>query len=122
MNDTRNQYYVKAREELSKANTDIETQQQVVMGRSDSLQRAIFKAPVRGVIKEIDVTTLGGVIPQNGKLMTIVPLEDKKSHTQPEERSARYNMIPPDGFLRGIKESAIDKYQIDEKNGWLMIS
>ncbi len=47
------------------------------MGRSDSLQRAIFKAPVRGVIKEIDVTTLGGVIPQNGKLMTIVPLEDK---------------------------------------------
>ncbi|MGL5145788.1 MAG: biotin/lipoyl-binding protein, partial [Acinetobacter junii] len=35
MNDTRNQYYVKAREELSKANTDIETQQQVVMGRSD---------------------------------------------------------------------------------------
>ncbi len=27
MNDTRNQYYVKAREELSKANTDIETQQ-----------------------------------------------------------------------------------------------
>jgi len=52
----------------------------------------------------------------------IVPLEDKKSHTQPEEKSARYNMIPPDGFLRGIKESAIDKYQIDEKNGWLMIS
>ncbi|WP_420002119.1 HlyD family type I secretion periplasmic adaptor subunit [Acinetobacter sp. LF10] len=77
MNDTRNQYYVKAREELSKANTDTQTQQQVVMGRSDSLQRSVFKAPVRGIVKEIDVTTLGGVIPQNGKLMTIVPLEDK---------------------------------------------
>ena len=77
INDTRNEYYVKAREELSKANTDIQTQQQVVKGRSDSLQRAVFKAPVRGVVKEIDVTTLGGVIPQNGKLMTIVPLEDK---------------------------------------------
>ncbi|MCH7314374.1 HlyD family type I secretion periplasmic adaptor subunit [Acinetobacter sp. ANC 3882] len=77
INDTRNQYYVKAREELSKANTDIQTQQQVVNGRNDSLARAVFKAPVRGVVKEIDVTTLGGVIPQNGKLMTIVPLEDK---------------------------------------------
>ncbi|MDH0033062.1 MULTISPECIES: HlyD family type I secretion periplasmic adaptor subunit [Acinetobacter] len=77
INDTRNEYYVKAREELSKANTDIQTQQQVVKGRNDSLQRAVFKAPVRGVVKEIDVTTLGGVIPQNGKLMTIVPLEDK---------------------------------------------
>jgi len=77
INDTRNQYYVKAREELSKANTDIQTQQQVVNGRNDSLSRAVFKAPVRGVVKEIDVTTLGGVIPQNGKLTTIVPLEDK---------------------------------------------
>ncbi|APR69842.1 HlyD family type I secretion periplasmic adaptor subunit [Acinetobacter haemolyticus] len=77
INDIRNQYYVKAREELSKANTDIQTQQQVVKGRTDSLQRAVFRAPVRGIVKEIDVTTLGGVVPQNGKLMTIVPLEDK---------------------------------------------
>lgn len=77
MTDIRTQYYVKAREELSKANTDIETQQQVVMGRNDTLNRTVFKAPVRGVVKEITVTTLGGVIPQNGKLMTIVPLDEQ---------------------------------------------
>lgn len=77
MNDIRNQYYVKAREEMSKANTDVETQQQVVRGKSDTLNRTIFKSPVRGVVKEIDVMTLGGVVPQNGKLMTIVPLDEK---------------------------------------------
>lgn len=77
MNDIRNQYYMKAREELSKANTDVETQQQVVRGKSDTLNRTIFKSPVRGVVKEIDVMTLGGVVPQNGKLMTIVPLDEK---------------------------------------------
>lgn len=77
MTDIRTQYYVKAREELSKANTDIETQQQVVMGRNDTLNRTVFKAPVRGVVKEITVTTLGGVIPQGGKLMTIVPLDEQ---------------------------------------------
>lgn len=77
MNDIRNQYYVKAREELSKANTDVETQQQVVRGKSDTLNRTIFKSLVRGVVKEIDVMTLGGVVPQNGKLMTIVPLDEK---------------------------------------------
>lgn len=77
MNDIRNQYYVNAREELSKANTDVETQQQVVRGKSDTLSRTLFKSPVRGVVKEIDVMTLGGVIPQNGKLMTIVPLDEK---------------------------------------------
>ena len=77
MNDVRNQYFVKAREELAKASTDVETQQQVVRGKSDTLNRTIFKSPVRGVVKEIDVMTLGGVIPQNGKLMTIVPLDEK---------------------------------------------
>ncbi|EPR80477.1 HlyD family efflux transporter periplasmic adaptor subunit [Acinetobacter gerneri] len=77
MNDVNNQYYVKAREELSKVNTDIQRQQQVIKGRSDTLNRAVFKAPVRGVVKEIEVTTLGGIIPQNGKLMTIVPLDEK---------------------------------------------
>lgn len=77
MSDIQNQYFVKAREELAKANTDIEQQEQVVKGRSDALNRAIFKAPVRGIVKEIDVMTIGGVVPQNGKLMTIVPLEDQ---------------------------------------------
>ncbi|WP_179999555.1 HlyD family type I secretion periplasmic adaptor subunit [Acinetobacter sp. YH12239] len=77
INDIRNQYYVQAREELSKVSTDVETQQQVIKGKSDSLNRTIFKAPVRGVVKEIDVMTLGGVIPQNGKLMTIVPLDEQ---------------------------------------------
>jgi membrane fusion protein, adhesin transport system len=77
MNDIKNQYYVKSREELSKANTDVETQQQVVRGKSDTLSRTVFKSPVRGVVKEIDVMTIGGVVPQNGKLMTIVPLDEQ---------------------------------------------
>lgn len=77
INDIRNKYYVDAREQLSKSTTDVETQQQVVRGKSDTLSRTIFKAPVRGVVKEIDVMTLGGVIPQNGKIMTIVPLDEQ---------------------------------------------
>lgn len=77
MNDVRNQYYVKSREELSKANTDVETQQQVVKGKSDTLNRTTFKSPMRGVVKQIDVMTIGGVIPQNGKIMTIVPLDEQ---------------------------------------------
>ena len=77
MNDIRNQYYVNSREELAKANTDIQTQSQVVKGKSDTLSRTIFKSPMRGVVKEIDVMTIGGVIPQNGKLMTIVPLDEQ---------------------------------------------
>lgn len=77
INDKRNDYYVKAREELAKANADIKSLQQVVTGRNDSVKRSIFYAPVRGVVKELAITTIGGVIPQNGKLMTLVPLDEK---------------------------------------------
>lgn len=76
-NDARNDYYVKAREELAKANADIEAQRSVTRGRQDSLTRLTFTSPVRGVVKDIAVTTIGGVIPPNGKLMEIVPLDDK---------------------------------------------
>ena len=77
MSDVRNQYLVKSREELAKANTDIETQSQIVKGRTDTLSRTVFKSPVRGIVKEISVMTLGGVVSQNGKLMTIVPLDEQ---------------------------------------------
>ena len=40
---------MKAREELAKANTDIETQSQVVKSKSDTLNRTIFKSPVHGL-------------------------------------------------------------------------
>lgn len=77
INDKRNEYYVKSREELARANADIQSLQQVVAGRTDSVERTTFKAPVRGVVKEIAVTTIGGVVPQNGKLMTIVPIDEQ---------------------------------------------
>lgn len=62
---------------MAKANTNIETQSQVVKGKSYTLHRIIFKSPVHGIVKEIDVMTLGGIVPQNGKLMMIVPLDEQ---------------------------------------------
>lgn len=75
--DTKTQYQVKAREELAKANAEIEAQESVTRGRADSLTRLTITSPVRGVIKDIEVSTVGGVIPPNGQLMHIVPLDDQ---------------------------------------------
>lgn len=75
--DIRSQYYVKAREELARANAEIEAQRSVTRGRSDSLTRLTFASPVRGIVKDIAVTTVGGVLPPGGKLMEIVPLDEK---------------------------------------------
>lgn len=71
------QYLVKAREELAKAQAEIESLEEVIKGREDSLSRLTLRSPVRGIVKDIEVTTRGGVIPPNGKLMVIVPMDDQ---------------------------------------------
>ncbi len=71
------QYMVRAREELAKVNADIESQQQIILGRKDALMRSVITSPVRGIVKDIMVTTIGGVIPPNGKLMEIIPIDER---------------------------------------------
>lgn len=70
-------YIVRAREELAKANSDVESLSSVVRGRSDSLSRLKIRSPVRGIVQNIEVITIGGVVPPNGRLMVIIPLDDQ---------------------------------------------
>jgi len=75
--EARASYMVKSREELAKADADVSSLQSVVRGREDTLVRATLTAPVRGIVKHLDVTTIGGVVPPNGSVMTLVPLDDQ---------------------------------------------
>lgn len=70
-------YNVKASEELQQVNAEAEVQGSIMRGRSDQLARLTFHAPMRGVVQDVAVTTIGGVIPPGGQLMTIVPIDDK---------------------------------------------
>ena len=75
--EIRTDYYVKAREELAKANEEVESLSSVIRGKSDTLTRTTLRSPVRGIVKNIEVSTIGGVVPPNGKLMDIVPVGDQ---------------------------------------------
>lgn len=75
--DLRTQYMVNAREELARANAQVLEYRSVTRGRTDSLTRSTIVSPVKGIVKNVEVTTVGGVIPPNGKLMEIVPLGDQ---------------------------------------------
>lgn len=59
MTEVKNQYSVQAKEELAKVKADIDVQKQVIKGWSDTLKHTVFKAPVKGIVKEIDVITIG---------------------------------------------------------------
>ncbi|WP_028035827.1 HlyD family type I secretion periplasmic adaptor subunit [Chelativorans sp. J32] len=75
--EVKSEYLVRAREELAKANAEVNSLLPVVRGRSDSLARLTLRSPVRGIVKNIEVSTIGGVVPPNGQIMQIVPLDDE---------------------------------------------
>lgn len=77
IDEARNQFAVRAREEQVKNNADLDAQIQVMSGKADQVDRASMFSPVRGIVKDIQVTTVGGVLQPGGKLMEIVPLEDQ---------------------------------------------
>lgn len=75
--DLRSQYIVEARQELAQANEEVGALAPVVRGRSDTLARLTLRSPVRGIVKSIEVSTVGGVVPPNGRVMEIIPLDDQ---------------------------------------------
>jgi len=76
-NEARSDYLVRAREELAKASAEADSLAEVIRGRSDSLTRLTLRSPVRGIVKDIEVNTLGGVVQPGGQVMKIVPLDER---------------------------------------------
>ncbi len=76
-NEARSDYLVRAREDLAKASAEADSLSEVIRGRSDSLTRLTLRSPVRGIVKDIEVNTLGGVVQPGGQVMKIVPMDER---------------------------------------------
>lgn len=72
----RNKYFQDAQAELSKAQEELAGVKQSLTQRKSQLDLTELRAPVRGVVKNVRITTLGGVIRPGEEVMQIVPLED----------------------------------------------
>lgn len=77
MTELRSEYRVRSQEEMARASAEVKSLSSVIRGRADALTRLTHRSPVRGIVKDVAVTTIGGVIPPNGNLMAIVPLDDQ---------------------------------------------
>ena len=75
--DIRSEYMVQAREELSQAREEMSTLTPIMRGRSFSLETLTLRTPVRGIVKSVEVSTIGGVLPPGGQIMTITPVDDQ---------------------------------------------
>lgn len=83
-NDTRlqiterkNKFIAESNQELARAESELAQARENAIGREDTMKRTQVKAPLKGTVKNIRVTTIGGVIPAATDIMEIVPLEDQ---------------------------------------------
>ena len=72
----RNKFLEDARIELARVEDDIAQNEQVLTRRTQEHRDAVFRAQVEGIIKNVRVTTVGGVLRAGEELMQIVPINE----------------------------------------------
>lgn len=72
----RNKYFQDAQAELSKARDDLSQALQQLSQRSAVLASTQIKAPMAGIVKNVRITTIGGVMKPGEELLDIVPTNE----------------------------------------------
>ncbi len=72
-----NRYITDANNELSRVNTELSQTKENASAREDAFRRTTVRAPMKGVVKNVQVTTVGGVIQAGQPILEIVPTEDE---------------------------------------------
>ncbi len=63
-------------EEINKRRLELASLRETLTAGSDRVTRTELRSPVRGTVKQIVITTLGGVVKPGESIMEIVPLDD----------------------------------------------
>ncbi|MDH3209889.1 MAG: HlyD family type I secretion periplasmic adaptor subunit [Burkholderiaceae bacterium] len=72
-----NRYRQEASTELVRVRTEMAQLQEQMVIRDDALRRTVLKSPVRGLIKNIRINTVGGVVAPGAPIMEIVPISQR---------------------------------------------
>ena len=77
ISNTRNEYVQTLQTELSQTQEELEVTEQMLVQRQNVLDQTELNAPLRGLVKNLAITTVGGVIRPGDEVMRIVPIDDK---------------------------------------------
>ncbi|WP_423455848.1 HlyD family type I secretion periplasmic adaptor subunit [Ottowia sp. VDI28] len=73
--ERRNKFQSDANTELVRVEAELAQSEETMVARADPVKRSEIKAPLRGVVKNIRINTVGGVIGAGQGIMEIVPVE-----------------------------------------------
>ena len=77
IDEKRNQYAADANNELVRVESELAQAKENMAMRADPVDRSLIRAPLRGIVKNIKINTVGGVVQAGQDIMEIVPLNDK---------------------------------------------
>ncbi|MDO4643034.1 MAG: HlyD family type I secretion periplasmic adaptor subunit [Cardiobacteriaceae bacterium] len=76
ISERRNQYKTEANNELVKTEAELAQARENLAMRADPVERSKIRSPVRGIVNNIKINTVGGVINAGQDIMEIVPVDD----------------------------------------------
>lgn len=76
VDDRRNQFRSGAQGDLIRSQVELTRVDEAMVAVNDRVRRTTVRSPVKGLVKKLNVTTPGGVIPPGSDIMEIVPIED----------------------------------------------
>lgn len=86
--ERRNRYLTEANAELSRVESELSQTRENASAREDALKRTTIRSPMKGIVKNVTVTTIGGVIQAGQNIMEIVPVHDEmlvEAYVKPAE-------------------------------------
>jgi membrane fusion protein, adhesin transport system len=75
--ERKNRYLTDASNELNRVSSELSQTKESASAREDAYLHTTIKSPMKGVVKNVQVTTLGGVIQAGQPILEIVPTEDE---------------------------------------------
>ncbi|MCE0827399.1 HlyD family type I secretion periplasmic adaptor subunit [Buttiauxella sp. A2-C2_NF] len=75
--ESRNRFQSDALSQLNEARTNLSKAEATGKALEDRVNRTMVVSPVRGIVQQVMVNTIGGVIQPGSDLVEIVPLDDK---------------------------------------------
>ena len=88
INDLEISFSTRARSEMSEVEAELAAVGETLRSQEDRVSRTLVRSPVRGTVKQVLVTTIGGVIQPGMVLVEIVPLEGGllvEAHVRPAD-------------------------------------
>jgi membrane fusion protein, adhesin transport system len=86
--ERKNRYITDANNELTRVSSELSQTKENAAAREDAFLHTTIKSPMKGIVKNVQVTTVGGVIQAGQPILEIVPTEDEmlvEAYVKPSE-------------------------------------